>query len=46
MTDPFSPNDVEDAAMWEQEWPEEDQFDDYDWAKPGRQWDLGTTDLE
>ena len=39
-------NDVEDAAMWEQEWPKEDQFDSYDWARHGRQWNGGVTELE
>ncbi len=36
-------NDAEDAAMWEQIWPDATAYDNVDWAKPGRQYKQGYT---
>jgi len=37
-------NDCEDAALWQQLWPDPEAFDSEDWAKPGEQWGPGWTD--
>ena len=33
--------DCEDACMWEQAWPEQNTYDDVDWANPGEQYGSG-----
>jgi len=33
--------DSEDACMWEQQWPGQNEYDAVDWARPGRQYGYG-----
>ena len=36
-------DDTEDAALWQQQWSDSDEYDDYDWSNPGRQYGNGYT---